>query len=103
MDVLDSKSSGFKEENSEERKRMEEEAAKLLINGKYMNEGKEKCYERMRKAVFAAEAFGEDAIDGAKSLLRKYDNNWEIRMDDGDTFAGLMWKGEAISFCSVWK
>ena len=31
MDVLDSKSSGFKEENSEERKRMEEEAAKLLM------------------------------------------------------------------------
>ncbi|KAL1212074.1 Scarecrow-like protein 29 [Cardamine amara subsp. amara] len=100
---LDSTSSGFKEENSEERKLMEGEATKVLMNGGYMNEGKDKWNERMRKAGFAAEAFGEDAIDGAKSLLRKYDNNWEIRMEDEDTFGGLIWKGEAVSFCSLWK
>ncbi|KAG7577157.1 Transcription factor GRAS [Arabidopsis thaliana x Arabidopsis arenosa] len=100
---LDSTSSGFKEENSEERKLMEGEATKVLMNTGEMNEGKDKWYERMREAGFAAEAFGEDAIDGAKSLLRKYDNNWEIRMEDGDTYAGLMWKGEAVSFCSLWK
>lgn len=101
---LDSTSCGFKEENnSEERKLMEGEATKVLMNGGEINEGKDKWYERMRKAGFVAEAFGEDAIDGAKSLLRRYDNNWEISMEDGNTFCGLMWKGEAVSFCSLWK
>ncbi|KAF8110528.1 hypothetical protein N665_0083s0090 [Sinapis alba] len=100
---LDSTSYGFKEENSEERKLMEGEATKVLMSSGDTNEGKEIWYERMRKAGFSAEAFGEDAIDGAKSLLRKYDNNWEIKMEDGDTFAGLLWKGEAVSFCSLWK
>ncbi|XP_010465256.1 PREDICTED: scarecrow-like protein 29 [Camelina sativa] len=100
---LDSTNSGFKEENSEERKLVEGEATKVLMNTGEIDEGKDKWYERMREAGFAAEAFGEDAIDGAKSLLRKYDKNWEIRMEDGDTFAGLTWKGEAVSFCSLWK
>ncbi|ESQ48588.1 hypothetical protein EUTSA_v10020543mg [Eutrema salsugineum] len=100
---LDSTSYGFKEESSEERKLMEGEAAKVLMSSGEMNEGKDIWYERMRKAGFAAEAFGEDAIDGAKSLLRKYDSNWELRMEDEDTFAGLLWKGEAVSFCSLWK
>ncbi|KAG2305660.1 hypothetical protein Bca52824_025408 [Brassica carinata] len=100
---LDSTSYGFKEENSEERKLMEGEATKVLMSSGDTNEGKEIWYERMRKAGFSAEAFGEDAIDGAKSLLRKYDNNWEIKMEDGDTFAGLLWKGEEVSFCSLWK
>ncbi|CAA7035625.1 unnamed protein product [Microthlaspi erraticum] len=100
---LDSTGSGFKEENSEERKLMEGEATKVLMSSGEMNEGKYIWYERMREAGFTEEAFGEDAIDGAKSLLRKYDNNWEIRMEDGDTFAGLLWNGEAVSFCSLWK
>ncbi|CAF1934828.1 hypothetical protein Bca4012_074308 [Brassica carinata] len=100
---LDSTSYGFKEENREERNLMEGEATKVLMSSGDTNEGKEIWYERMRKAGFSAEAFGEDAIDGAKSLLRKYDNNWEIKMEDEDTFAGLLWKGEEVSFCSLWK
>lgn len=100
---LDSTSYGFKEENSEERKLMEGEATKVLMSSGDTSEGKEMWYERMRKTGFSAEAFGEEAIDGAKSLLRKYDNNWEIKMEDGDTFAGLLWKGEEVSFCSLWK
>nr|AFP97581.1 nodulation signaling pathway 1-like protein [Crambe hispanica subsp. abyssinica] len=100
---LDSTSYGFKEENGEERKLMEGEATKVLMSSGDTSEGKEIWYERMRKAGFAAEAFGEDAVDGAKSLLRKYDNNWEIKMEDEDTFAGLLWKGEEVSFCSLWK
>ncbi|KFK38757.1 hypothetical protein AALP_AA3G156800 [Arabis alpina] len=102
---LDSTSSGFIEEkNSEERNLMEGEATKVLMNGgEILNEGKDQWYERMIKAGFVAQAFREDAIDGAKSLLRKYDNNWEISMEDENTFCGLMWKGEAVSFCSLWK
>ncbi|CAN8270163.1 unnamed protein product [Cochlearia groenlandica] len=100
---LDSTSSGFKEENSEERKLMEGEATKVFMNTRQMSEGKEKWYEMMSEAGFVAEAFGEEAIIGAKSLLRKYDNNWEMKMEDADTFAGLLWKGEAVSFCSLWK
>ncbi|XP_010534939.1 PREDICTED: scarecrow-like protein 29 [Tarenaya hassleriana] len=100
---LDSTNSGFKGQDSEERKLMEGEATKALTSEREMNEGKEKWFDRMRRAGFATEVFGEDAIDGARALLRKYDNNWEIRLEDEDTFAGLWWKGESVSFCSLWK
>lgn len=100
---LDSTSSAFKGRESEERRLMEGEAAKALTNRGEMNEGKEKWSERMRGAGFVGEALGEDAIDGARSLLRKYDGNWEMRVEDKDGFAGLWWKGQPVSFCSLWK
>lgn len=100
---LDSTSSAFKGRESEERRLMEGEAAKALTNRGEMNEGKEKWCERMRGAGFVGEALGEDAIDGARALLRKYDGNWEMRVDEKDGSAGLWWKGQPVSFCSLWK
>ncbi|CAA7035623.1 unnamed protein product [Microthlaspi erraticum] len=95
---LDSTGSGFKEENSEERKLMEGEATKVLMSLGEMNEGKDKWYERMRAADFAEEAFGEDAIDGAKSLLRKYDNNWEDGRWRYLCWVTLEWRGSFLLF-----
>ncbi|XP_065867215.1 protein NODULATION SIGNALING PATHWAY 1 [Euphorbia lathyris] len=100
---LDSTSSAFKGRECEERRVMEGEAARALTNQKEMNEGKEKWCARMKSVGFVGEVFGEDAIDGAKALLRKYDSNWEMRMEEKDKCIGLWWKGQPVSFCSLWK
>ncbi|CAJ2663402.1 unnamed protein product [Trifolium pratense] len=101
---LDSTSSAFKGRESDERRMMEGEAAKALTNQREMNEGKEKWCERMKEAGFAGEVFGEDAIDGGRALLRKYDNNWEMKVEEeNSTTVGLWWKGQPVSFCSLWK
>ncbi|MBA0695618.1 hypothetical protein Goari_002231 [Gossypium aridum] len=100
---LDSTSSAFKGRESEERRVMEGEAAKALTNQGEMNEGKEKWYERMQGVGFRAEVFGEDAIDGARALLRKYDSNWEMIVEEKEGCVGLWWKGQPVSFCSLWK
>ncbi|XP_021294785.1 nodulation-signaling pathway 1 protein [Herrania umbratica] len=100
---LDSTSSAFKGRESEERRVMEGEAAKALTNQGEMNEGKEKWCERMRGVGFVGEVFGEDAIDGARALLRKYDSNWEMRVEEKDACVGLWWRGQPVSFCSLWK
>ncbi|WCJ39424.1 Protein NODULATION SIGNALING PATHWAY 1 [Euphorbia peplus] len=100
---LDSTSSAFKGRECEERRVMEGEAARALTNRKEMNDGKEKWCERMKDVGFVGEVFGEDAVDGAKALLRKYDNNWEMKTDEKDSCIGLWWKGQPVSFCSLWK
>ncbi|BFG24164.1 hypothetical protein CerSpe_104380 [Prunus speciosa] len=100
---LDSTSSAFKGRESDERRVMEGEAAKALTNRGEMNEGKEKWCERMRGVGFVGQVFTEDAIDGGRALLRKYDSNWEMRVDEKDGCAGLWWKGQPVSFCSLWK
>ncbi|KAK7389668.1 hypothetical protein VNO78_24903 [Psophocarpus tetragonolobus] len=100
---LDSTSSAFKGRESDERRVMEGEAAKALTNQREMNEGMEKWCERMKEAGFVREIFGEDAIDGGKALLRKYDSNWEMKVEDENTRMGLWWKGQPVSFCSLWK
>ncbi|KAJ4717784.1 putative Nodulation-signaling pathway 1 protein [Melia azedarach] len=100
---LDSTSAAFKGRESEERRVMEGEAAKALTNKGEMNEGKEKWRERMRGIGFVGEIFGEDAIDGGRALLRKYDSNWEMRVEEKDGCIGLWWKGQPVSFCSLWK
>ena len=100
---LDSTSSAFKGRECDERKLMEGEVAKALSNKGVMNEGKEKWCERMIGVGFVGEAFGEDAIDEGRALLRKYDSNWEMRVEEKDACVGLWWKGQPVSFCSLWK
>ncbi|KAL9304279.1 hypothetical protein ACSQ67_021542 [Phaseolus vulgaris] len=100
---LDSTSSAFKGRDNDERKVMEGEAAKALINQREMNEGKEKWCERMKEAGFVGEVLGEDAIDGGRALLRKYDSNWEMKLEVDNRSVGLWWKGQPVSFCSLWK
>lgn len=51
---------------------------------------------------FTGELFGEDAIDGARALLKKYDRHWEMRVEERDGCVGLWWKGQPVSFCSLW-
>ncbi|GFY97201.1 GRAS family transcription factor [Actinidia rufa] len=100
---LDSSSAAFKGRESDERRVMEGEASKALMNSDEMNEGKEKWFERMRRVGFAGQVLGEDTIDEARALLRKYDSNWEMRVEEKDGCVGLWWKGQPVSFCSLWK
>ncbi|CAN4095264.1 unnamed protein product [Withania somnifera] len=100
---LDSTSVAYKGRESERRRMMEGEAAKALTNIGEMNERKEKWCERMRTVGFVTEIFGDDAVNRARALLKKYDNNWKMRLDEKDGCVGLWWKGEPVSFCSLWK
>lgn len=100
---LDSTSIAYKGRESDERRMIEAEAAKVLINVGEMNERKERWCERMKNAGFKGETFGEETVDGARALLRKYDSSWEIRVDEKDGCFGLWWKGQPVSFCSLWK
>lgn len=100
---LDSTSTAFKGRVCDERLVLEGEAAKALIHIGEMNEGKEKWCERMRDAGFVGEVFDDDVVDAGKVLLRKYDSNWEMRIGDKDGCVGIWWKGQPVSFTSLWK
>ncbi|OVA08349.1 Transcription factor GRAS [Macleaya cordata] len=100
---LDSTSCAFKGRECEERRVVEAEAATALMSEMEMNEGREKWCEKMRGLGFVGEGFGEDAIDGGRALLRKYDSNWEMKVDERDGCVCLWWKGQRVSFCSLWK
>ncbi|GKF84943.1 nodulation-signaling pathway 1 protein-like protein, partial [Tanacetum coccineum] len=52
---------------------------------------------------FVENAFAEDVVDQARALLKKYDSHWEMRVDEKDGPVGLWWKGQSVSFCSLWK
>ncbi|RZC85469.1 hypothetical protein C5167_041647 [Papaver somniferum] len=100
---LESTSCAFKGRDCEERKVFEGEASKVIMSEMEMNDGREKWCDKMGEVGFVSEGFGEDVIDGGKSLLRKYDSNWEMKVDEKDGCACLLWKGERVSFCSLWK
>ncbi|KAI3965407.1 hypothetical protein MKX01_042888 [Papaver californicum] len=100
---LESSSSAFKGRDCEERKVFEGEASKAIMSDMEMNEAREIWCEKMREVGFVSDGFGEDVIDGGKSLLRKYDSNWEMKIDEKDGCVCLLWKGERVSFCSLWK
>ncbi|KAK9142185.1 hypothetical protein Syun_011585 [Stephania yunnanensis] len=99
---LDSTSSAFKGRECQERRVIEGEAAAALTNQAEMNEGKQTWCEKMRGVGFSGEAFGEEVIDGARALLRKYDSHWEMRIDEKDGCVCLNWKGQPVSFSSLW-
>nr|XP_043626874.1 protein NODULATION SIGNALING PATHWAY 1-like [Erigeron canadensis] len=100
---LDSTSVAFKGRDMEERRLLEGEAAKALMNTCEMNEKKDKWGERMSSVGFVENAFAEDVVDQARALLKKYDSHWEMKVEEKDGSLGLWWKGQPISFCSLWK
>ncbi|KAK9078381.1 hypothetical protein SSX86_002438 [Deinandra increscens subsp. villosa] len=100
---LDSTSVAFKGRETEERKLVEAEAAKALINPCEMNEKKGKWGERMTEVGFVEHAFADDVVDQARALLKKYDGHWEMRVEETNGSVGLWWKKQPVSFCSLWK
>nr|AYM54759.1 nodulation-signaling pathway 1 protein-like [Cymbidium ensifolium] len=101
---LESTSVAFKGKDSEERRVVEGEAARLLEEELDEGEGKggERWKERMEGEGFKEEGFGEEALEAGRALLKKYDGNWEMKIG-ADGAVGLSWKGQTVSFCSLWK
>ncbi|KAG1342639.1 nodulation-signaling pathway 1 protein-like [Cocos nucifera] len=97
---LDSTSAAFKGRDCAERQVVEGEAARVL-EGRVAAEGREWWRERMAGLGFRDEGFGEEAAEAGRALLRKYDGNWEMR--PAEAAVGFWWKGQPVSFCSLWK
>ncbi|KAL6001756.1 hypothetical protein ACLOJK_041734 [Asimina triloba] len=75
---------------------MEGEPTTTLASTTEMNEGKGRWSKRMRGLRFKGEGFREEAIEGGKALLRKYDSNWEMRTEGGmGEMTAEVWPGEA--------
>lgn len=99
---LDSTSAAFKGRECEERRVMEGEMARVLEEGgEGFGEGREQWAERILGLGFRELGFGDEAVEAGRALLRKYDGNWEMRMVE--RAVGLWWKGQPVSFCSLWK
>jgi GRAS domain family len=98
---LDSTSAAFKGRDCSERKIMEGEAAQILDGSEI--DGRERWREMMVGLGFREEALCDESIDTAKALLRKYDGNWEMKVEQAVAAVRLRWKGQPVSFCSLWK
>ncbi|KAK3151870.1 hypothetical protein QOZ80_3AG0251840 [Eleusine coracana subsp. coracana] len=100
---LESTAAAFKGRDGDDRRLMEAEAGtSSLAPEAGPGEGKDAWRERMAAAGFKEAAFGEDAVESAKSLLRKYDGGWEMALSPAAAVA-LRWKGQQVSFCSLWR
>ncbi|KAJ1697608.1 hypothetical protein LUZ63_006120 [Rhynchospora breviuscula] len=98
---LDSTGAAFKGRECAERKMMEGEAAQILDESGI--EGRERWRELMVGLGFREESFGDESIETTKALLRKYDGNWEMKAERAVAAVRLRWKGQPVSFCSLWK
>jgi hypothetical protein len=85
----------------DERRLMEAEAGASVVTDA-VGEGREAWRERMAAAGFQEAAFVDEAVESAKSLLRKYDSGWEMAAPAAGAVA-LRWKGQPVSFCSLWR
>ncbi|RLM85096.1 nodulation-signaling pathway 1 protein-like [Panicum miliaceum] len=106
---LDSTAAAFKGRDADERRVMEAEAGTALVAtarwGAAVGGGREAWLARLAAAGFEEAAFGGEAVETAKALLRKYDGGWELVPPSPSAGAavGLRWKGQPVSFCSLWR
>ncbi|KAJ1291834.1 hypothetical protein BS78_02G347300 [Paspalum vaginatum] len=103
---LDSTAAAFKGRDADERRVMEAEAGTALADtarrGATVDGGMEAWRARLAAAGFEEAAFGGEAVETAKTLLRKYDGGWEL-VPPSPSAVGLRWKGQPVSFCSLWR
>ncbi|XP_062189977.1 protein NODULATION SIGNALING PATHWAY 1-like [Phragmites australis] len=104
---LDSTEAAFKGRDADERLVMEAEAGMALATARRGAAmcGREAWRARMAAAGFEEVAFGGEAVETAKALLRKYDGGWELVPPSpaSGSAVGLRWKGQPVSFCSLWR
>jgi hypothetical protein len=106
---LESTAAAFKGKDADERRVMEAEAGTALAaaarRGAVVGGGREAWRARLAAAGFEEAAFGGEAVETAKALLRKYDGGWELVPPSPSAGAtvGLRWKGQPVSFCSLWR
>ncbi|CAN6312396.1 unnamed protein product [Urochloa humidicola] len=104
---LESTAAAFKGRDGEERRLLEAEAGtSVTVEAAAAGEGREAWRERMAAAGFEEAVFGDEAVESARSLLRKYDGGWEMAAATGAAAGkavALRWKGQPVSFCSLWR
>ena len=106
---LDSTAAAFKGRDADERRVMEAEAGTALAatsrRGAAVDGGRDAWRARLAAAGLEEAAFGGEAVETAKALLRKYDGGWELVPPSPSSGAavGLRWKGQPVSFCSLWR
>ncbi|KAL6855879.1 hypothetical protein ACP4OV_018681 [Aristida adscensionis] len=105
---LDSTAAAFKGKDADERRVMEAEAGAALTAAQWgaaAVEGRGAWRARMAAAGFEEAAFGGEAVETARALLRKYDGGWEMAPPSPAAGAAvaLRWKGQPVSFCSLWR
>lgn len=109
---LDSTAAAFMGVDADERRVMEAEAGTSLAaptlrrTGATVGSGRESWRARLAAAGFEEAAFGGEAVETAKALLRKYDSGWELvppPSPPAPAAVGLRWKGQPVSFCSLWR
>ncbi|MCO5551475.1 hypothetical protein L7F22_004979 [Adiantum nelumboides] len=106
---LDSTSSSFLGQDSEERQFMEAEAALAFTNVVAFednsrierNETHRAWNARVRQVGFSSYLPGAQVLENAKYLLRKHSGDWNMLVEDGTMV--LKWKGNPANFCSIWK
>jgi hypothetical protein len=98
---LESTAAAFRGRDGDERRLMEAEAGASLVTDA-VGEGREAWRKRMAAAGFQEAAFADEAVESARSLLRKYDSGWEMAVPAAGAVA-LRWKGQPVSFCSLWR
>ncbi|KAE8792197.1 nodulation-signaling pathway 1 protein-like [Hordeum vulgare] len=104
---LESTHAAFKGRDGEDRRLLEAEAGSAVaVAAAREAVGREGWRDCMTAAGFDQVAFGGEAVESARSLLRKYDNGWEMSTTAAATGGGgdgaLRWKGQPVSFCSLW-
>ncbi|KAK3125670.1 hypothetical protein QOZ80_7BG0608230 [Eleusine coracana subsp. coracana] len=102
---LESTVAAFKGRDVDERRVMEAEAGMGLTMPAAAFDGSEAWRARMAAAGFVEAAFGGEAVETARALMRRYDSGWELVPPLPATGAavGLRWKGQPVSFCSLWR
>ena len=100
---LESTSAAFKGRDGDERRLLEAEAGTSLVASEAAGAGREAWREAIVAAGFEEAAFGDEAVESAKSLLRKYDGGWEMSASGATGAVALRWKGQPVSFCSLWR
>lgn len=106
---LDSTSYSFHGKQSQERQIIECEAAMAMVNNVACegpqrierNETHRGWIQRMERAGFVPLLPREEILENIKTLVRKYDSNWEFGTDMNCVV--LLWKQQPVTFCSVWK
>ncbi|KAE8789981.1 nodulation-signaling pathway 1 protein-like [Hordeum vulgare] len=105
---LESTHEAFKGRDGKDRRLLEAEAGTAVaVAAAREATGRKGWRDRMTAAGFDQVVFGGEVVESARSLLRKYDNGWEMSTvaaaKGGGGAVALRWKGQPVSFCSLWR
>ncbi|KAF3778530.1 Nodulation-signaling pathway 1 protein [Nymphaea thermarum] len=88
----------------EERLVVEREAGMMVLS--YEDQGNNQREGRwwvvgMEEVGFVRVAMSKRVLEAGRALLKKHDGNWGMKVEEA--CASLFWKGQPVTFCSLWK